>query len=108
MVAFESLGPVPEELSGALGGSSREEVSVGCSGARVLRAMRPQLPPMYVKIATGALREELAGERDRLHWLHGRLPVPEVLATADDGVGSVLMNCYQIMTNGHKQTLRSV
>src|SRR5215469_10630714 len=104
MVTIESLGPVPEELSGALGGSALEEVSVGCSGARVLRAVRPKLTPMYLKIATGALREELAGERDRLLWLHGQLPVPEVIATADDGVGSVLMNCYQIMTNGHKQT----
>lgn len=58
---------------------SKEEI--GDSGDDVYRITAPKTPARYLK--TSARGTGLLGaERDRLHWLRGRIPVPEVLAFA--------------------------
>ncbi|MGH2505461.1 MAG: APH(3') family aminoglycoside O-phosphotransferase, partial [Ktedonobacterales bacterium] len=42
-------------------------------------------PPRYLKFASGAHVRELRAERDRLHWLQSRLPVPAVCGWAEAG-----------------------
>ena len=54
--------------------------AVGRLGARIQRLVLATGAQAYLKTAPHGGPEDLALERDRLRWLHGRLPVPEVLA----------------------------
>ncbi len=54
----------------------------GASGATVLRLDAPGREPLVLKTAAGDGAHELARERDRLQWLHGRIPCPKVQASA--------------------------
>ena len=60
-----------------------EPVGTGRSGAEVRRSPDGTA---YAKTGSGALRDEVVDEHDRLEWLAGTdLPVAEVLDWADDG-----------------------
>jgi aminoglycoside 3'-phosphotransferase II len=52
----------------------------GRLGTRIQHLALPGGAHAYLKIAPHGGPEDLAIEHDRLRWLHGRLPVPEVLA----------------------------
>lgn len=55
------------------------------SGHEVYRVRLPGGRGVYLKVASGMQRAELEAEHERLHWLRGRLPVPEVLAFTTEG-----------------------
>src|SRR5690348_5888963 len=69
---------LPATLAQRLVGATWHDVTFGYSGVRVFRVVGPGRPPSYLKLAVPPLIEELAAERDRLEWLHGKLPVPAV------------------------------
>lgn len=81
---------VPEALARHLS-DTLDADSIGESGMRVHRVLLRSGEIAYLKSAgpdqTGALHDEIA----RLRWLHGRIPVPQVLAHAEDSHGTHLL-----------------
>ncbi|MEK7477137.1 MAG: aminoglycoside 3'-phosphotransferase [Candidatus Coatesbacteria bacterium] len=55
---------------------------IGGSGAEVFLVTEPGRPDRYLKCDPRVAERRLAAERDRMAWLKGRLPVPEVLGYA--------------------------
>lgn len=66
---------LPAALRAALPAARWEEVTVGQSGARVLRSSR-----FVLKTQRKGEFGTLFGEKERLRWLAGRVPVPRVVA----------------------------
>jgi aminoglycoside phosphotransferase len=64
---------LPADLRAMVGATALEENRIGCSGVGVFHVNGLG----YLKIA--APPHDLRPERDRLEWLAGRLPVPQVL-----------------------------
>jgi aminoglycoside phosphotransferase len=81
-----ALDALPTELHDLVGDTEIHQITVGRSGARVLRAVRPG-GDWIVKVAPGAteLEPTLADEVARLQWLARYLPVPAVVAHGTDG-----------------------
>ena len=77
-------GAVPDTLRFLIEGATWEPVTIGWSGARVYRLGFAGQSPRYLKIAPPPLDAEAREEAERLAWLRGRLPVPEVLAQHAD------------------------
>lgn len=78
--------PAPASFQLWLRGAVWRPVEIGMSGASVYRLESPTgAAPRYLKLADGPRLAELRAERERLEWLRGRLPVPAVLAWAEEG-----------------------
>ena len=76
-----NIDDVPVDIRELLSGANLQTVSSGLSGTRVYRSVRPDGSACYLKVADAPWqREELLAEKERLEWLQGRLPVPEVYA----------------------------
>ncbi len=75
MVLIDTL---PADLRAILGEAALEENRIGCSGVRIFRVNGLG----YLKIA--AAPHDLRPEHDRLVWLAGKLPVPQVLYFTED------------------------
>ncbi len=73
--------PPPAAIAAAIDGAPWEPVSAG-SGGGVWRA-----GDRFVKVGPDGGPDGIAAEADRLDWLAGRAPVPEVLAHAADEDG---------------------
>ena len=87
-----NIDGVPPDLQTLLVGASWHSISSGESGAQVFRIVRPDGSVCYLKIADAAWqREELLAEKERLQWLQGRLPVPEMYAFSVDSERSFLL-----------------
>jgi len=87
-----SLDDLPADLQTLLVGASLHRVSSGESGTRVFRIVRSDGSACYLKVADALWqREELLAEKERLHWLQGRLPVPQVYAFSADERRSFLL-----------------
>lgn len=82
---------LPHDLQALLAGGTWQTIASGFSGAQVFRIVRPHAPACYLKVATPPLEEELLAEKERLEWLQGRLPVPEVIAFSTDGRRAYLL-----------------
>src|ERR1700730_6218096 len=83
---------IPANLRALLVGGSLHRVSSGESGTRVFRIIRSGGSACYLKIADALWqREELLAEKERLEWLQGRLPVPEVYAFSVENGRSFLL-----------------
>ncbi|QBD78879.1 aminoglycoside 3'-phosphotransferase [Ktedonosporobacter rubrisoli] len=68
------LAGLPPALRALLeSGASWQPITIGCSGASVFR-----IGDRYLKIAPHGAADSLCEEEERLQWLYGRLPVPEV------------------------------
>ena len=78
------LQKVPRALQSWLHDTAIEEIREGMSGTSVFRLERHDQPSRYLKIAARYSDQDLHAEVSRLIWLHGRLPVPEVLYWAED------------------------
>jgi aminoglycoside phosphotransferase len=63
----------------------------GRLGTRIQHLQLPGGQRVYLKTAPHGGPEDLSIEHDRLRWLHGRLPVPEVLAFHMDGEDDLLL-----------------
>ena len=81
---------VPPALAAHLGQADWKDTS-GESGARVFRLTQADQPTRYLKISPRTLERDLRLEHDKLTWLRGRLPVPEVVAYAEDAAHQYLL-----------------
>ena len=68
-------------------------ITIGKSPADTFRLDRDGQAALYLKVSLKSHRSELLRERERINWLRGKLPVPEVIRyTADD------LNEYLLLT----------
>ena len=87
-----SLDSIPPDLQILLTGATFHIVSSGASGAQVYRIIRPGGSACYLKVADAPWQqEELLAEKERLAWLQGRLPVPQVYAFNGENERSFLL-----------------
>lgn len=81
---IDSLVPVPAPaelwISGPKAQWFRERIRD--SGAEVHRIVEAGRPDRFLKTFPRRIDAKMAAERDRMQWLKGRLPVPEVLGWA--------------------------
>lgn len=64
----------------------------GRLGSRIWRVALGRGGVGYLKVATPGCHDDLAAEHDRLRWLFGRLPVPEVVEyAASNGLACLLI-----------------
>jgi aminoglycoside phosphotransferase len=89
-----SIHDLPADMQALLAGGSWHTISGGASGTQVFRIVRPDGTTCYLKIAYSPWQqEELLAEKERLEWLQGRLPVPEVYSyRADKGRTFLLLS----------------
>ena len=88
---FEQLRALlPEELQHVVAGHTGHEVHVGLSGMRVFRLDGSGKGTLYLKVAAGEAGD-LRRERDRLIWLRGKLPVPDVRFFAEDAHRQIML-----------------
>jgi aminoglycoside phosphotransferase len=78
---------LPRSIERLVSGAELRPVSIGCSGARVWRVLRPGAPDgdWFLK---SVYSDDWFGAREeaqRLEWLQGRLPAPQVIHFEDDG-----------------------
>lgn len=72
---------LPPDLHALIADDAWQEVWIGWTATRVFRLASPH-GARYLKIAEPPA--DLTPEKQRLDWLRGRLPVPQVLHFADD------------------------
>jgi aminoglycoside phosphotransferase len=80
---------LPADLRQRIAGMTWEENQIGWSGVRVFRLDGPHGSGQYLKIAQPP--HDLTPEKQRLEWLQGRLPVPQLLNFTDDPAGQFLL-----------------
>ena len=73
---------LPPALRHLIAGAAWHENQIGWSGVRVFRLVDQEGTGRYLKIAESP--HDLTPEMQRLEWLQGRLPVPELLYFEDD------------------------
>jgi aminoglycoside phosphotransferase len=81
---------LPPELAALARGCAWKQVTLGESGALVYR-LRGGGATRYLKVERLRLEDEPQAEAERLRWLRGRLPAPELLYASDDGLRSYLL-----------------
>ncbi len=91
MNSLSGIDELPDDIAVAVRNGALADVTIGCSGTRVLRVATSGASPRYLKLASAAHIGELHAEKARLQWLQGRLPVPAVLASGDDGTRACLL-----------------
>lgn len=84
MTAAAGHPDLPEAIRRAVGPRERKRVALGKSRADVFRLTARGLAALYLKVQPERAAPSLRGERDRLLWVGSRLPVPEVVAWAED------------------------
>ncbi|MBN1564120.1 MAG: aminoglycoside 3'-phosphotransferase [Anaerolineae bacterium] len=72
---------LPPDLQALIADVAWHENQIGWSGVRVFRLTAPDGSARYLKIAEPP--HDLTPEMQRLEWLQGRLPVPQLLYFAD-------------------------
>ncbi|MEW6547287.1 MAG: APH(3') family aminoglycoside O-phosphotransferase [Bacillota bacterium] len=78
-------GPGPRLLTNLLRTQTWREVTLGASASRVFRLTAPNTQETcYLKCSRIGTGPDLCGEKDRLVWLQGKLPVPRVLSYEED------------------------
>ncbi len=72
-------GALPESLQPFTKSRAWSRITIGESSADTLRLDREGESALYLKVCPSLPHRELLRERERLDWLRGRLPVPEVV-----------------------------
>jgi aminoglycoside phosphotransferase len=85
------LRSIPAALQAQIRDAIIEENTEGMSGASVFRLERQGQPDQFLKVGERHPEDDLSGELSRLLWLHGRLPVPEVLYWGEQGAIQYLL-----------------
>ncbi|MCY4529078.1 MAG: aminoglycoside 3'-phosphotransferase [Chloroflexi bacterium] len=80
-----SLKSLPRPLRPLVEGRRWTLITIGESAADIFRLDGTRQSPLYLKVSPLRPRRDLLREKERLEWLHGRLPVPEVFAYETDG-----------------------
>jgi len=81
---------LPQALKKIIGDSTWERSFEGMSGTHVFR-LKNEVRACYLKIAPINFHNNLLPEKECILWLQGKLPVPQVLGFADDGVNDYLL-----------------
>jgi aminoglycoside 3'-phosphotransferase-2 len=68
-----------------VGSRSFEPDALGWSRAGVFRLTAPGRSTLWLKTQAVGVDRPIADERDRLAWIAGRLPAPEIVAWAEEG-----------------------
>jgi aminoglycoside phosphotransferase len=71
---------LPQSLSNKMGNPEWTLITLGCSAAQVYRLLADSGEVTYLKVLERHSHLSLQEENERLEWLHGKLPVPEVKA----------------------------
>src|SRR5438093_7972119 len=71
---------LPSAVAALVEGAAVERVGIGDSGGRVFRIVKPDRERLFLKCAPS--HGELSREAERLRWLRGKAPVPDVVAFA--------------------------
>ncbi|MCX6046613.1 MAG: aminoglycoside 3'-phosphotransferase [Chloroflexi bacterium] len=83
---------LPSPLAEITKACTWHQILLGQSGATVYRLTRPDQTQLYLKTGPSAPNHSLLDEKERLVWLHARLPVPHVeLFVQDDQLDYLLM-----------------
>ncbi len=85
------ISNLPIAIADFCGGGTWQEITVGHSSNSVFRVTHPQRSTYFLKVAVHQFERELLAEKERLQWLHGRLPVPSVVAYATDSQHTYLL-----------------
>lgn len=85
------LPEIPEDLRPLTDGARWEPVMIGASGAKVYRLLHADRARRYLKIAAPPTDAEAREEAERLLWLRGKLPVPDMLAVHSDATATWLL-----------------
>jgi aminoglycoside 3'-phosphotransferase II len=90
MPPFQWHVRVPAAIRPFVEGSHCEPVHIGKSAASVFR-VRTRAGTLFLKTCAAADADGLQAEVERLRWLAGRLPVPDVVSFAKDDDGEYLL-----------------
>jgi aminoglycoside phosphotransferase len=82
------LDDMPDDLRTRIKNSTWEQITIGESGAQTFLLTRPDQSRCFLKIAE---YQTLQPEKERIEWLQGRLPVPQVLHFAQDETRDYLL-----------------
>lgn len=85
------INSFPRKLANLINGYAIEPVTVGESGVGVYVLRAEAKSPFYLKIAPPDPELSFGPEVERLRWLKGRLPVPEVIFYRQDEAGEYLL-----------------
>lgn len=85
------LRKIPAALQDWLQDTAIQEVNEGQSGTHIFRVEKQGQPDHYLKIALRGSEQDMYPEVSRLLWLHGRLPVPDVLYWGEDSTQQYLL-----------------
>lgn len=69
---------IPKDLEKLIDGRSWEQITIGHSDAMTF-LLKGSTSNQYLKTQPVISKESLYCEKEKLEWLHGKLPVPEVL-----------------------------
>ncbi|MBD2868163.1 APH(3') family aminoglycoside O-phosphotransferase [Paenibacillus arenilitoris] len=81
---------LPREIERLTAGCRRQRVTVGMSESRTYR-LTGDAGRFFLKHHAADAVEKLRGEKERIEWLRGKLPVPEVVLFAEDETGEYLL-----------------
>jgi aminoglycoside phosphotransferase len=82
---------IPKELELIIRNYTSQPVTIGMSGASVYLLQASGKPNLYLKTAPKNSAVTFRSEVERLRWMKGRLPVPEVLFYAETTNGEYLL-----------------
>ena len=82
---------IPEPLRPFAEGMAWTRITIGESPSDTFRLDRSGHAALYLKIAPRAHWMELLRERERLDWLRGKLPVPDVVGYETDDLNEYLL-----------------
>ena len=83
-VTASPLKSLPGPLRPFAEGRTWTQITIGMSPAETFRLDGAGQPPVYLKVSPVWHRRDLLQEKERIEWLRGRLPVPEVFAYETD------------------------
>ena len=88
MIRFERW---PDELRRKVNGYAAAPNQTGMSSSHVFHLTHPQKSPLFLKISPRVDLHPVRDDYERLIWLAGKLPVPEVVAYDEDEVQAYLL-----------------
>lgn len=86
------IGNLPPALAAKIAGCTWEKDDLGCSGAAVFKLRSEEGRTWFLKTAVPPHAGAVVAEAERLAWLAGKLPAPQILSfAARDGTAYLLV-----------------
>ena len=82
---------LPDSLRTFVTGRTWTRITIGMSPSDTFRLGSAGRQPLFLKAGPKSRWRELLSEKERLRWLQGRLPVPEVVGYAEDDLNEYLL-----------------